>query len=89
METVEKKKNHFLESILSGVNYMLPCVVAGGIMLGVSFLLDDISINPDTYGTNLPLAAFFNNNGNVIWGYGVFQKLVIVYVLRFEFLDTC
>ena len=48
METVEKKKNHFLESILSGVNYMLPCVVAGGIMLGVSFLLDDISINPDT-----------------------------------------
>ena len=69
METVEKKKNHFLESILSGVNYMLPCVVAGGIMLGVSFLLDDISINPDTYGTNLPLAAFFNNNGNVMFSF--------------------
>lgn len=69
MESTEKKKNQFLESILSGVNYMLPCVVAGGIMLGVSFLLDDLSINPETYGTNLPLAAFFNNNGNAMFSF--------------------
>lgn len=69
MKTPEKKKNHFLEAILSGVNYMLPCVVAGGIMLGVSFLLDDISINPANYGMNLPLAAFFNTNGNTMFSF--------------------
>ncbi|WP_319468139.1 PTS fructose transporter subunit IIC [uncultured Trichococcus sp.] len=64
---MNKKKNPILESILSGVNYMLPCVVAGGIMLGISFLVDDISINPANYGTNLPLAAFFNQNGNALF----------------------
>lgn len=66
---MSKKKNPILEPILSGVNYMLPCVVAGGIMLGISFLVDDISINPDGYGTNLPLAAFFNLNGNALFSF--------------------
>lgn len=65
----EKKKNTFLETILSGVNAMLPCVVAGGIMLGVSFLLDDISIDPAGYGSNLPTAAFFNSNGNALFSF--------------------
>lgn len=66
---MDQKKNIVLEPILSGVNYMLPCVVAGGIMLGLSFLLDDISINPDSYGTNLPLAEFFNQNGNTLFSF--------------------
>ena len=64
-----KKKNTFLETILAGVNAMLPCVVAGGIMLGVSFLLDDIAIDPANYGTNLPTAAFFNTNGNALFSF--------------------
>lgn len=69
MEQQKQRNRNFLEAILSGVNYMLPCVVAGGIMLGLSFLLDNVAINPETFGTNLPIARFFNSNGNVVFGF--------------------
>lgn len=64
-----QKSNKILDPILTGVDYMLPVVVAGGIMLGLSFLVDDASINPETFGTNTSVAAFFNTNGNLLFSF--------------------
>lgn len=50
--------------LMSGVTHMLPFVVGGGILIAVSFLLDNYEINPAGFGSNTPLAAFFNTIGN-------------------------
>ncbi|MDR1542440.1 MAG: PTS fructose transporter subunit IIC [Clostridiales bacterium] len=57
-------KNSFLDHILNGIKYMLPCVVAGGILMGAGYMLDDISINPSNYGYNTPIASFFSTTGH-------------------------
>lgn len=67
MPKIEKKS--IMGVILDGVNYMLPIVVAGGILLGLSYLFDDISIDPSNYGSNTPLAAFFNQIGNMTFSF--------------------
>lgn len=46
---------------------MLPFVVAGGIMIAISFLVDDKSAGAK-FGSSTPLAAWFNNMGNVSFG---------------------
>ena len=50
--------------LMSGVTHMLPFVVGGGILIAISFLLDNYEINPAGFGSNTPLAAFFNTIGN-------------------------
>ena len=50
--------------LMSGVTHMLPFVVGGGILIALSFLLDNYEINPSGFGSNTPLAAFFNTIGN-------------------------
>ena len=50
--------------LMSGVTHMLPFVVGGGILIAISFLLDNYEINPPGFGSNTPLAAFFNTIGN-------------------------
>lgn len=50
--------------LMNGVSNMLPFVVSGGILIALAFLLDDYSINPDTFGSNTPLAAFFKSIGD-------------------------
>ena len=50
--------------LMSGVTHMLPFVVGGGILIAISFLLDNYEINPSGFGSNTPLAAFFNTIGN-------------------------
>lgn len=68
MENQKKeKKNSFLNHILNGIEYMLPCVVAGGILMGLGYMFDDISMNPSNYGYNTPLASFFSTTGNAIF----------------------
>ena len=59
--------DYILKPILDGISYMLPCVVSGGILMGVGFMVDDISINPETYGRNTPLASFFSFTGSAIF----------------------
>ncbi|HIU51976.1 MAG TPA: PTS sugar transporter subunit IIA [Candidatus Merdicola faecigallinarum] len=49
--------------LMSGVTHMLPFVVGGGILIAISFLLDDYSINPANFGMNTPIAAFFKTIG--------------------------
>lgn len=50
--------------LMSGVTHMLPFVVGGGILIAISFLLDNYEINPSGFGSNTPIAAFFNTIGN-------------------------
>lgn len=58
----------FLTHILNGINYMLPCVVAGGILMGLGYMFDDVSINPSNYGYNTAMASFFSTTGAAIFG---------------------
>lgn len=64
----DQKKTTFLTHILNGIGYMLPCVVAGGILMGMGYMFDDISINPSNYGYNTATASFFSTTGSAIFG---------------------
>ncbi len=55
--------------LMSGVTHMLPFVVGGGILIAISFLLDNYEINPSGFGRNTPIAAFFNTIGNSAFGF--------------------
>lgn len=55
--------------LMSGVTHMLPFVVGGGILIAISFLLDNYEINPAGFGSNTPVAAFFNTIGNSAFGF--------------------
>lgn len=55
--------------LMNGVSHMLPFVIAGGIMIALAFLVDNYKINPENFGMNTPLAAFFKTIGNSAFGY--------------------
>ena len=55
--------------LMNGVTHMLPFVVGGGILIAISFLLDNYEINPAGFGSNTPVAAFFNTIGNAAFGF--------------------
>ena len=59
----------FYKHLMNGVSHVLPFVVGGGIMIALAFLLDDYSINPAGFGSNTPLAAFFNTVGGAAFGF--------------------
>lgn len=73
METSDRESSSmmsaFYKHLMNGVSHMLPFVVGGGILLAISFLLDDFSIDPASFGTNTPLAAFFNRTGSAAFGF--------------------
>lgn len=52
------------KQLMNGVSHMLPFVIAGGIFIAISFLLDDPTLGYSTFGTNTHLAAWFNTVGN-------------------------
>ena len=54
--------------LMSGVSHMLPFVIGGGILIAISFLLDDYTIDPGNFGMNTPIAAFFKTVGGVAFG---------------------
>ena len=54
---------------MSGVTHMLPFVVGGGILIAISFLLDDYSINPANFGMNTPIAALFKTIGGFAFNF--------------------
>ena len=54
---------------MNGVSHMLPFVIGGGILIAVAFLLDDYSLNPANFGSNLPQAAFFKAIGDAAFGF--------------------
>lgn len=55
--------------LMNGVSHMLPFVIGGGILIALAFLLDDYSINPATFGSNTPVAAFFKSVGDTAFGF--------------------
>ncbi len=55
--------------LMNGVSHMLPFVIGGGILIAIAFLLDDYSINPASFGSNLPRAAFFKAIGDSAFGF--------------------
>ncbi|MBU5487773.1 fructose-specific PTS transporter subunit EIIC [Clostridium sp. MSJ-8] len=57
------------KDLMNGVSHMLPFVIGGGILIALSFLLDNYEINPKNFGSNTPVAAFFNTVGNAAFGF--------------------
>lgn len=55
--------------LMNGVSHMLPFVIGGGILIALAFLLDDYSIDPANFGSNLPQAAFFKIIGDGAFGF--------------------
>ncbi len=49
--------------LMTGISYMIPFVVGGGVLIALSYALDDLSIGALTFGMNTPLAAFFRIAG--------------------------
>ena len=55
--------------LMNGVSHMLPFVIGGGILIALAFLFDDYSIDPASFGSNTPVAAFLKNIGDVAFGF--------------------
>lgn len=55
--------------LMNGVSHMLPFVVGGGILIAISFLLDDYTINAANFGSNTPVAAWFNKLGGYAFSF--------------------
>lgn len=69
--SIEEKKgigHRVYTHLMSGVSHMLPFVIGGGILIAISFLLDDFTIDPSNFGMNTPIAAFFKTIGGVAFG---------------------
>lgn len=65
----EKNFGSIYKHLMNGVTHMLPFVVGGGILIAISFLLDDYSINPANFGMNTPAAAFFKTIGGMAFDF--------------------
>ena len=57
------------KNLMNGVSHMLPFIVGGGILIALSFLVDNQALDPAGYGSNTPLAAFFNTVGSQAFGF--------------------
>lgn len=68
-ETETKFGGNIYKHLMSGVTHMLPFVVGGGILIAISFLLDDYSINPANFGMNTPIAALFKTIGGFAFNF--------------------
>ena len=56
------------KSLMTGVSYMLPFVVFGGILIAIAFLIDIQSAGDNNYGTVLPVAKWFKSLGGLAFG---------------------
>ena len=64
----ESAGSSFYKHLMNGISHMLPLVVGGGILIAIAFLLDDYSIDPSNFGSNLPAAHFFKTVGDAAFG---------------------
>lgn len=56
------------KSLMTGVSYMLPFVVFGGIMIALAFLLDIQNAGNGEYGSVSPAAKWFKTIGDISFG---------------------
>ena len=68
-EEIRGRGKKVYRDLMNGVSHMLPFVIGGGILIAVAFLLDDYSLNPANFGSNLPHAAFFKAIGDAAFGF--------------------
>lgn len=68
-EEVRGRGKKVYRDLMNGVSHMLPFVIGGGILIAVAFLLDDYSLNPANFGSNLLQAAFFKAIGDAAFGF--------------------
>lgn len=70
-DSVEKEGvgHSIYKHLMNGVSHMLPFVIGGGILIALAFLFDDYKINPKSFGSNLPQAAFFMTVGKAAFGF--------------------
>ena len=68
-EEVRGRGKKVYRDLMNGVSHRLPFVIGGGILIAVAFLLDDYSLNPANFGSNLPQAAFFKAIGDAAFGF--------------------
>lgn len=68
-EEIRSRGKKVYRDLMNGVSHMLPFVIGGGILIAVAFLLDDYSLNPANFGSNLPQAAFFKAIGDAAFGF--------------------
>lgn len=54
--------------LMNGVSYMLPFVVAGGIFIALSFMLDSANAGNPDFGSGTDIARFFNTIGGLSFG---------------------
>ena len=72
------------KNLMNGVSNMLPFVVAGGILIALSFLFDNYEIDPANFGKNTPIAAYLN----MIGGYAFdFMLPVLAGYIAFSIVD--
>ena len=72
------------KNLMNGVSNMLPFVVAGGILIALSFLFDNYEIDPANFGKNTPIAAYLN----MIGGYAFdFMLPVLAGYIAFSIAD--
>lgn len=57
------------KDLMNGVSHMLPFVIGGGILIALAFLFDNYSINPATFGSNTPFAAFLMKVGGTAFAF--------------------
>jgi PTS system fructose-specific IIC component len=70
-QTTEKQGigRKIYKDLMNGVSHMLPFVIGGGILIALAFLFDDYSINPATFGSNTPFAAFLKTVGGTAFAF--------------------
>lgn len=76
-----KDKKAAYNHLLTGVSYMLPLVVAGGILIALAFLFDSLAGNSNTgsaFGSTSPLAKTLMNIGGS--AFGLFVPILAGYV---------
>ena len=61
--TGQKKGLHSIYTdLMNGVSFMLPFVIGGGILIAISFLLDDYTIDPSNFGMNTRSSVIFQDS---------------------------
>ena len=57
------------KDLMNGISHMLPFVIGGGILIALAFLFDDYSIDPASFGSNTPFAAFLMQVGGTAFAF--------------------
>lgn len=55
--------------LMNGISNMLPFIMGGGILIALSFLLDDINLNFNVSGLNVSIAELLKNTGDLAFGF--------------------